>query len=206
MDTATTTFGLIRHAMTLWNEKKRIQGQDNSPLSPLGIQMAESWAADLATLPWDLILASDLGRAMETVARINRELNLPVHKESRLREQDWGDWTGLTLDSLRGNHKEDLQAQEQAGWKFQPPGGESRQQTLARSSAALVEAARRWPSKRILVVCHEGVMKCLLYHLSGRRFLPQESRLIKKGYYLHTLTVDGQVIELSTLHHMQLGR
>lgn len=203
--TKKNTLGLLRHAMTLWNEEKRIQGQQNSPLSPTGVQMASAWGDQLSDQPWDLILTSDLGRAMETVVAINSRLQLPVYTEARLREQDWGDWAGLTLGSLRVDQTQSLQAQERAGWQFRPPGGESRQETLVRSTAALVDAARRWPSQNILVVCHEGVIKCLLYHLTRRRFLPEEPRLLHKGYYLHLLTTDGRNIELSTLHHLRLS-
>ena len=48
-----TRFGLIRHGQTLWNAKKRIQGQDNSPLSEDGREMARTWdtACNLAMGP-----------------------------------------------------------------------------------------------------------------------------------------------------------
>ena len=38
-----TRFGLIRHAPTLWNAEKRIQGQGDSPLTPAGEQYAQQW-------------------------------------------------------------------------------------------------------------------------------------------------------------------
>ena len=166
--------------------------------------MARSWGSILAGLSWDLILTSDLGRARETAGLINSSLNLPVYEEPRLQEQDWGRWSGLTLESLRANQVEALRAQEQAGWDFRPPDGETRMQTLLRSKEALLQAGQRWPGKNILVVCHEGVIKCLLYHLTGRLFLPQEPRLLNKGYFLHTLTVTPQEIRLTTLHHKHL--
>ena len=37
----TTRFGLIRHAETVWNRERRIQGQQDSPLTPHGRRQAE---------------------------------------------------------------------------------------------------------------------------------------------------------------------
>ncbi len=39
----TTRFGLMRHAETVWNREKRIQGQLDSRLTAAGRRQAESW-------------------------------------------------------------------------------------------------------------------------------------------------------------------
>jgi probable phosphoglycerate mutase len=181
-----TLIGLIRHARTGWNEERRIQGQQDSPLSAAGQQAALEWGARLQALKWYAILCSDLGRAAATAERINRILRLPVRTDPRLREQDWGRWTGLPLAELKKQYKTELRAQERLGWRFTPPEGESRLQVLDRTAAALEEAGRRWPGKSILIVCHEGVIKCLLYHILGRAFLPDEPRVVEPAH-LHLL-------------------
>ncbi|BCO07815.1 putative phosphoglycerate mutase GpmB [Desulfolithobacter dissulfuricans] len=185
-NTPPTTLGLIRHARTLWNEERRIQGRLNSRLSTVGRQMARMWGRQLADCPWDRILASDLGRARETVELVNTTLDLEVDFDGRLREQDWGRWSGLTFPELSNRFRDRVQAEGKKGWDFRPPGGESRREVLARTMAALEEAGGRWPGQRILVVCHEGNIKCVLYHLLARKFLPDEPRLLR-GYGLHML-------------------
>lgn len=164
---ATTRFGLIRHAETVWNREKRIQGQQDSPLTPEGERMADSWGRLLGTLRWDRILSSDSGRAVATAVRINAHLKLPFDTHPRLRELDWGRWTTKTVAQLREEERELVAAQERAGWDFQPPEGESRRSQLERSRQALLEAARRWPGHTILVVTHEGVIKSLAHFLAG---------------------------------------
>lgn len=203
--TRATRFGLIRHAQTRWNKEKRIQGRLDSPLSTAGRRMAVSWGRELHDLAGRRIVCSDLGRARETTKLLNQTLNLPVHPDKRLREQDWGKWNGMTLAELKTSHAEMLRQQEDAGWLFRPPGGESRQQVLERSLAALHEAHLAWPGETILVVCHEGVIKCLLYHLAGRRFLPDELRLLK-GYRLHLLEQLGRTLYLEELNSRSLHR
>ncbi len=199
----TTKFGLIRHSLTQWNEEKRIQGLQNSPLSENGRRMATAWGHELAGLHWDRIVASDLGRVKETVALINRELNLPVHIEPLLREQDWGEWSGLSFPELFARFSPEVKNQEAAGWDFRPPEGESRKEVLARAMQALNKIADQWPGEDILLVCHEGIIKTLLYHLLDRKFLPSEPKILK-GYQLHLLQVSDTKPKLIAMNHLLL--
>ena len=198
-----TQFGLIRHSLTLWNEEKRIQGLQNSPLSENGRRMATAWGYELGSLRWDRIVASDLGRVEETVTLINRQLNLPVHVDPLLREQDWGEWSGLSFPELFVRFSPEVREQKAAGWDFRPPDGESRKEVLARAKQALVNAAAGWPGQNILIVCHEGIIKTLLYHLLGRKFLPSEPKILN-GYQLHLLQIQDDELELINMNHQQL--
>lgn len=199
-----TRYGLIRHAPTDWNEKKIIQGQLDSPLSAAGKIMAAAWGGQLQPFSWQRIICSDLGRARETASRINSHLGLPTLKEQRLREQDWGQWGGLSLMSIRQEHRQYLDKQVQAGWNFRPPGGESRRQVLQRSLAALNEIQETFPGEMILVVCHEGVIKCLVYHLLNRRFMPDEPKIIR-NFHMHLLAAEPGIIYLEQLNRLPLS-
>ena len=84
---SSTRFGLIRHAQTVWNQDKMIQGQKDSVLTTAGRRQSCTWGQRLAVLPFDGILSSDLGRTLATAELINRVLKLPMKKTSRLREQ-----------------------------------------------------------------------------------------------------------------------
>ncbi len=200
----TTRFGLIRHGQTIWNAEKRIQGRDDSPLSALGREMARCWGEQLATRSWNRIVMSDLGRVQATGQLVNASLQLQIHIDVRLREQDWGDWTGWSLPDLFARQPQAVKEQEGLGWGFRPPGGESRTEVLNRSKEALLAAHNRWPGEKILVVCHEGVIKCLLYALSNRAFLPSEPRLIRRGYQLHLLDACNDLLLLAEPNALQL--
>lgn len=185
-----TSFGVIRHARTEWNRDRRIQGWSDSPLTVDGEHQAELWAAHLQASPWDAILASDTGRAQATARIINRRLGLPLHLEPRLRELDWGRWTGRTVRQLLGEEPDVVAAQERAGWDFRPPGGESRRDQLERSRRALLDAAAERPGSAILIVTHEGVIKSLAYFLKGDSAPPTE-RPEHHVYRLHRLSAAG---------------
>ena len=194
-----THFGLLRHAMTEWNSERRIQGQTDTPLSPEGERQARDWGERLKKYRWNRILVSDARRAVETAARINAALEIPMNRDSRLREQDWGEWTGKTLSRIKRETPLLLAELERAGWNFCPPGGEDRLSVLGRSLKAIAGACEKWSGERILVIAHEGVIKCLLYSLQGRRFLPEEPRLISPRT-LHWLIHDEQGLRIESMN------
>ncbi len=175
-----TLIGLLRHGITLWNEEKRIQGTMDSPLSAHGRAKTASWVKQLREYRWDRIVASDLGRVQETVAILNETLGLPTHFDKRLREIDWGDWEGLTMKTVSSDYAELLDKLVMAGWAFRAPGGESRREAWQRANDALLESISRWEGERILVVCHMGIIKCLICDITGSSFLPNETPAIGK--------------------------
>jgi probable phosphoglycerate mutase len=93
----------------------------------------------------------------------------------------------------------ELKAQEKLGWEFRPFDGESRLEVLQRSRQALVDSAQQMEGNRILVITHGGVIRCLLYQLCDRKFLPHEPALIKP-YRLHWLSYNGEGFEIHRLN------
>lgn len=196
--------GLIRHAQTVWNREKKIQGHSDSPLTPEGELQASRWGKILDQFPWNRLLASDIGRALATAEIINAYLKIPLTIDSRLREQDWGQWVGKTIPQIEADAPQLLDEQINAGWSFCPPGGESRRSVLKRSQKALQEAAQRYPGEILLVVTHEGVLKGLLYHLCGRKFLPGEPAILK-SYQLHWLAYRSSRLQIEKINALELS-
>jgi len=181
-----TTFFCMRHGLTEWNSDSRIQGKTDISLCDKGREMARDWALSLAGRDFDCILTSGLERARQTAEIINQTLGLPLYEDSRLAEQDWGEWTGLTKAELKEKVWKKVQQQEKKGFGFRPPGGESRDEVLARACDALIDFSLDHPEASVLVVCHNGVIKCLSYILSGLDFMPNEPMPIKP-YRLHRI-------------------
>ena len=206
MDTKQLTrFGLVRHAETFWNRERRIQGQSDSALTAKGKKDADNWGRQLSRYEWNCILMSDAGRAVETASRINIHLKAPVECDPRLREQNWGRWTGCLITQVEKEVSQQLPSGQRKGWKFCPPDGEDRLSVWKRSLAALSETADRRRGETILIVTHEGVIKSLIYKLSGLHFLPGESGLIKP-YHLHWLVEPGKggAIKIDKLNALKL--
>jgi broad specificity phosphatase PhoE len=171
-----TRIALLRHAETEWNAQGRVQGQANSPLTPVGVAWAEDCARNLAHMDFTALYASPLGRAQATVRIVGRAMGLEPRPEPALMEQSYGAWTGHSLKMLR--EMGFMGPQMALGWACTPPVGESRQEVLQRSWQALVAMGARHPGETVLAVTHEGVVRCIAYVLLGRDFLPQEPTVL----------------------------
>ncbi|MGD2099846.1 MAG: histidine phosphatase family protein [Desulfobacterales bacterium] len=202
-DQQITRFGLIRHAETHWNRESRIQGHGDSPLTNNGKREADAWGLYLKRIAWDRILGSDLGRALNTAAVINRHLLIPSETDPRLREQDWGEWTAKPAGAIKTEELHKLDEAKRSGWLFCPPGGEDRISVWQRSHNALVDAARKWPGSTILVVTHEGVIKNIIYRLCNRLYAPGEISLIKSRH-LHWLVIHKSGLQLYQVNALRL--
>lgn len=182
-----TVIGLLRHGPTAWNRDKLIQGVRDIPLDRHAFDPAP-WRELLAAHgPWDCVVASSLSRARDTASLLFPALSLET--APGLREQDWGEWTGANLDNLRQNSPGLVEAQENRGWDFTPPKGESRREVLGRALTAIDDAARGRDGQRVLLVTHFGVIMAILNHLQGTSFLPETSAPIVKRA-LHLLARD----------------
>jgi broad specificity phosphatase PhoE len=200
---ATTTFDIIRHARTQWNDEHRIQGQTDIPLSDEGRIQVRRWTKRFPEATFDRMLVSDLTRAKETADILNEVIGAPNAMDPRLREQDWGKWAGFKVKELGRRFPQELQEQIDRGWEFCPPGGESRTQVLTRALSCFSDVARRYPGERILVVTHGGIIKNLLYHACCRRYLPSEETIIK-DYHVHRFIHDGSTLTLAEANALDL--
>ena len=162
-----TQFLIVRHGETLWNRERRIQGQGNSPLSPGGVRQAHAVARRLAQAGAVRIVASDLGRTVETAQPMAAATGLRLATDARLRERAFGIFEGLTPDEIAARHPEHHARWQTRDAGFEIPGGESLNQLQARvraafealaapaASAASVPGAGAGP---VIIVTHGGVL------------------------------------------------
>ena len=97
-----TTTILLRHGDTRLSPEHRFSGQRDLPLSASGTRQAKAAACRLAAgAPIDAVVSSPLQRAVDTAAIAAAELGLPTAIDDDLRETDFGDWDGFTLEEIR---------------------------------------------------------------------------------------------------------
>ena len=154
-----TELALIRHAESAWNAEGRWQGHGDPPLSPRGREQAAALAAELAPLRFELVVTSDLARAIETGAALARALGVDPLACAGLRELDLGGWTGLTRGEIAARDPEAL-ARFDSGDAAAPAGGAETRAALARrAQASLATLRSRHPARRIALVTHLGVIR-----------------------------------------------
>ena len=88
--------------------------------------------------------------------------------DPRLREMDWGDWEGETLDSLRHADPSAMATNEAAGLDFRPSGGESPREVRHRLFDLVRDLAA--DGRDTVAVTHRGVMRAALSAATGWDF------------------------------------
>lgn len=93
-----------RHGQTIWNVENKICGATDIALTDLGRQQAEELglriASDLAAglIHIDSIVASPLSRAYDTASIIASKTGLPLRKDERITEQNFGRYESTPRD------------------------------------------------------------------------------------------------------------
>ena len=156
-----TRFIVVRHGETQWNVEARVQGKGNSPLTAVGLAQAEAIAERLAAERFDVLVASDLGRAMQTAQAIARRCGHAVVPDPRLRERDFGAGEGMTYEEIDRAWPDVFTRSRETDPDAAVPGGETRRQFHERVRDAFAALAREHEGKRVAVVAHGGVLAAL---------------------------------------------
>jgi glucosyl-3-phosphoglycerate phosphatase len=154
---------IIRHAQSVWNAAGRWQGWSDAPLSELGIEQARlaGQALAAADVVPEIVAASDLARARVTAKLVAFELEYekPLVIDPDLREQDLGEWNGLTNEEICARWPDEFEARR-AGQLGTVPGGEAGGRFSRRSVGAVRRLAGRGADVAV-VVAHGGVVIAL---------------------------------------------
>ncbi len=154
---------LVRHGETDWNLSGKVQGYASDPhLTELGKEQVKQTASELKGKKYDLVISSDLPRAVESAEIISEELGIPfVDRLKNLRERDDGDMEGKTFEEISSNHPEFERINEyKVGFHYRtPPNGETFSELISRVNSVHEYLMEKYAGKKILIVSHHGVLK-----------------------------------------------
>lgn len=157
---------LARHGQTDYNVEGRLQGQIDIPLNEAGHGQARTLADALAGTRIDAIVASPLGRAMDTARAVASRHDLEVGSDPAYLERGFGQWEGMVDDEIRAQWPEQWKA-----WKGHDSlpslGIEERSavaERFARAARALLE---QHPGQTVLVVSHGAAVRAAVTGLIG---------------------------------------
>ena len=154
----------IRHGETEWNKEGRFQGHLNSALNKEGLAQAQALGERLTAERFDLLLSSDLGRALQTASAIAMRSGHEIVVEPRLRERRMGVFQGLTPGEVQARYPEEYARFSSRDPDYVIPEGESMRQLFERSVACFTELARRHAGLTLATVTHGGVLAMLYRH------------------------------------------
>ena len=145
----------VRHG-----EPERIPSGTGIPANPglttRGHDQAERLAAWLAPDPIDVVLSSPQRRALETAEPIAQAHGLEVQIVPGLTEYDAASDSYIPMEEMRANNDPQLIAMYEGRWE--EFGGESTATFRTRVAQTLDEIVAGHPGKKVVAVCHGGVI------------------------------------------------
>lgn len=152
-----------RHGETDYNATGRMQGHLDSVLTDVGRNQARFAVPALARFSPDIVVTSDLRRAMDTATTFTETTGVPLRMDKRLRETNLGLWQGMSSAQIDEQWPGSRQIwQTDPTWT--PPGGESRLEVAARAYEVVADLDES--DEETAVLCaHGGLITALTGHL-----------------------------------------
>ena len=147
---------LLRHGQTAWNAEGRAQGHADPGLDDVGQNQAEAVAPAMAALDPTLLVTSDLARARETAAMLEKETGLTAVEDPRWREYDLGERTGLTLAEFGERMGTEFEGWWDVHAHVEVPGSETAEDVATRVLPAFEELLDRLGEDETAVVVTHG--------------------------------------------------
>ncbi len=147
------------HATTFDNENHLSSGHNDVALSPLGIEQAKELAERRRGEKFDAIFCSDLQRSYKTGEIAFAGSGVPIIRDARLREVDYGDMTQRPADEVTAMKPSCIDS------PF--PNGESYEQSSARMKAFLDDLAHDYDGKRVMIIGHRATQYALEHWING---------------------------------------
>lgn len=116
---------------------------------------------------YDVVICSPLLRCYEFASQFAEKNQMPLLVENQLREIHFGQWEAKTSEQIWKTDEKKLSAFWRDPVKNTPPGGESLLAFKERVLRGYYSIVDEWQGKKILLVCHGGVVKMILCDVLG---------------------------------------
>ena len=146
------------HGTTFDNEAKVSSGHCDVELAPLGEEQAKKLGERHKNRLLDAIFCSDLKRSYRTAEIAFTDRDIPIIKDARLRECDYGEMTRRPSSEVEAHRSEYIEK------PF--PGGESYTQAAARMKSFLQELRKDYQGTHtIMIIGHRATQYGLAHWL-----------------------------------------
>ncbi len=162
---AMTRFLLIRHATNDTVGKTLAGRKDGVHLNEEGRVQANDLVSLLGDIPVHAIYSSPLLRAMETAEPLANARRLDIRSCEDFLEMDFGDWTGLSFDTLSKDKQFQLFNSFRSCTRV--PGGELMSEAQTRAVAALQRLSELHPEQTVAVFSHADIIRAIVAWYTG---------------------------------------
>jgi len=136
------------------------RGSKDDPLSEAGWQQMRG--AITKTDAWDAVVTSPMLRCIHFARELADRYGIPLHKDERLRELNFGEWEGRTAENVMASDGERLSRFWADPVNNTPPGGEQ----VVDFNRRVIESWHHWQQElagqHVLIVCHGGTIRMIV--------------------------------------------
>ena len=152
----------VRHGQTDWNLAKKMQGGGTEKeLNSTGIEQANKTKKELENAKYDIVICSPMHRAIQTAEIINKDKNVQMITDERIRERKLGDYEGRDVTEEMENNIWDYKL------NYNIPNGENLHDFEKRIDEFFDDIQEKYHDKSVLIVAHGGIAKVIKAHLYG---------------------------------------
>ena len=145
---------VIRHGQVPANNKNIISGNSPEELTSIGVKQSEEARDKLKNISFDAIFCSNVRRTIQTAEILNTKAQEIIFDE-RISEREAGSLLGKSRTEIKWETWNSLELDRT------PEGAETLGAILKRVKNFLNEITEKYQGKKILIVTHSSVAKCV---------------------------------------------
>lgn len=157
----------LRHGETTYSRTGGYCGVLDPELTDMGMEMAQAFSRVYQAIEWDAVYVSPRQRTIATAKPLCEAVGLEMQLRDGLREIDYGQWEGQTVEYVKEHYAEDyVRWLTEPAWN-PPTGGETAVQVASRAALAIAEIGEKHSTGNVLIVSHKATIRILLCSLLG---------------------------------------
>ena len=161
---------LVRHALTVDNQKSRLSGDIDSSISQDGKEQIDKITNYLKDFDIDKIYTTTSSRTKDTVKKLSELKSIEIIEKESLKEISFGDFEGLTFDEIKDKYTKEFQDMIQKGYEYKYPNGESLIDSYNRVCIELDNIISNNDDRTILICSHGGTIRNIITYLISNSY------------------------------------
>ena len=161
---------LVRHALTVDNQKSRLSGHIDSSISEEGREQIDKITNYLKDFDIDKIYTTTSSRTKDTVKKLSELKFIEIIGKESLKEISFGDFEGLTFDEIKDKYPKEFQDMIEKGYEYKYPNGESLIDSYNRVCIELDNIISNNDDRTILICSHGGTIRNIITYLISNSY------------------------------------
>nr|WP_317333852.1 histidine phosphatase family protein [uncultured Romboutsia sp.] len=161
---------LVRHALTVDNQRSRLSGHIDSSVSEEGKEQIDKITNYLKDFDIDKIYTTTSSRTKDTVKKLSELKSIEIIEKESLKEISFGDFEGLTFDEIKDKYPKEFQDMIQKGYEYKYPNGESLIDSYNRVCIELDNIIYNNDNRTILICSHGGTIRNIITYLISNSY------------------------------------